>query len=402
MINTRQPLLDILRGFAIFGIFFVNITIMHSMLMFQDSFHAQFDDLMSQAVQRVLQLFFYNKFFPIFSFLFGVGLSMQMTARINQDRDYLAFFLRRMSILFIIGVFHIMFLWSGDVLHLYAILGVMCLLFIKLPTRLLTIIAALLLFFPYYDHIAAFSINKLSFAPDALLANYGAENVITTMQNGSFLQTVELRWYEYVANFPMLLFYLAPMALAMFLLGIAAGKSDTQFASNTWLTKYKKAFIYTLIATSLYRIVFLWVLPETSLYREEALRPIWFKLMFLSDVFFGLCYLWGIAWLWHNSKLHQLLAPFEFVGRMALTNYLLQSVFGFILFYWLSLYQTLSPTLCFTIAFCSFILLSVLSRIWLNHFKYGPLEWLWRIGSYLKKIPIRIENPKLPLNINNK
>lgn len=74
----RDPLLDIFRGFAIFGIFFINITIMHCLFINQDSFATQFQDATSDLINRVLQLFFYNKFFPIFSFLFGLGITLQI------------------------------------------------------------------------------------------------------------------------------------------------------------------------------------------------------------------------------------------------------------------------------------------------------------------------------------
>lgn len=189
----------------------------------------------------------------------------------------------------------------------------------------------------------------------------------------------------------MLMFYLAPMALAMFLLGIASGKSQTEFASLAWLKQFSKLALVTLIFTSIYRISFLWLLPDSEFYRNEFLRPIWFKLMFLSDVLFGLFYLWFIAWLWHRFKVINLLTPFSYVGKMALTNYLLQSLIGLFLFTGLgfSLYQTLSPTQCLLIAIVSFLLQALFSKYWLVYFQFGPLEWLWRCGSYMMIYPIR-------------
>lgn len=152
--SQRQPLLDVYRGFAVFGIFAVNITIMHSVLMYQDTYLSQFQDSVSAFITKLLQLFFYNKFFPIFSFLFGLGLSMQMKRKIDAQSKYIAFFIRRMGLLSLFGCAHIVFMWSGDVLHLYAVLGVCCLLFIRLNNKVLITIASVILIFPYYDNAA--------------------------------------------------------------------------------------------------------------------------------------------------------------------------------------------------------------------------------------------------------
>jgi uncharacterized protein len=391
--TNRQPLLDVFRGFAIFGIFFINITIMHSMMMYQDGYHAQFQDGISELIKRILQLFFYNKFFPIFSFLFGLGLSMQMAAKINQGKSYIGFFSRRMLLLFLFGMAHMTFLWSGDVIHLYAALGVLCLFFIRLKAKTLMALAILTLAFPFYDNAAIGFSELFSPALDSALLSYGEQGVIDTLTQGNYADAIMLRWREYLANLPMLLFYLAPMALAMFLLGIAAGKSKHQFASAQWLQSTRLLAISTLVLTTSYRLVFLWVLPETELYRNELLRPLWFKLMFLSDVLFGLCYLWLMACLWHSQYLTKLLMPFSYVGRMALSNYLFHSVIGLVLFTHIgfSLYQSLSPLQCFTLALVSFFVQALLSKLWLSHFQYGPLEWLWRCGSYLSFFPMRID-----------
>ncbi|MCF6458602.1 DUF418 domain-containing protein [Pseudoalteromonas sp. MMG024] len=389
--TQRDPLLDIFRGFAIFGIFFINITIMHCLFINQDAFSSQFQDTTSEVINRVLQLFFYNKFFPIFSFLFGFGITSQIIKKQLNNKTYLGFFTRRMSALFVIGALHISLFWSGDVLHLYAILGLLSLAMVKLNVRVLSLIAVGLLVFPFYDNLAKLFLKSLETPLDKGLLAYGEQGIISTLREGTYFETIQLRFHEYMANLPMLLFYLAPMAFAMFTLGIAAGKSTLTLGSKQWLAYFKNPAIFALVLTSIYRVVFLFWLPESDLYRQDLLRPLWFKLMFLSDITFGLCYLWTIAWLWHRVFIKRLLMQFSYVGRLALSNYILHSVIGLFLFtnLGLSLYQTLSPLMCFVIALMSFVLQSLLSKWWLTHFQYGPLEWAWRRITYKQKMPFR-------------
>src|SRR5690606_2525541 len=111
--NKRIDLLDIFRGFAVLGIFVVNIVIMNSTFLNQDEFAKQWTSNIDQISETILQLFFYTKFFPIFSLLFGLGISMQALKLQNNNKLSFSFFARRMLILFIFGLLHIIFLWSG-------------------------------------------------------------------------------------------------------------------------------------------------------------------------------------------------------------------------------------------------------------------------------------------------
>jgi uncharacterized protein len=117
-------------------------------------------------------------------------------------------------------------------------------------------------------------------------------------------------------------------------------------------------------------------------------------MMELSDMFMGLFYLWLIGWLWYFTSAKKLLSPLKYVGRMALTNYIMHSVIGVFLFssFGLQLYETLSPSQTLFTAIMVFALQLIYSRLWLNHFQYGPLEWLWRCFTYKKVLPIRKVN----------
>ncbi len=389
--TRRIELLDVYRGFAVFGIFVVNIVVMHSTYLNQDVYNAQWTASIDLWTQRILQLFFYTKFFPIFSLLFGWGMAMQaLKMKARQGISFL-FFLRRMGYLWLFGILHIALLWSGDVLHLYAVLGLLVTPLITQRSALLLGMSIFFLLFPFYEPLISFVMKQVPFSAEEALAGYDAEAVRQVIQHGSFTDGMELRFREYVANLPMLLGFLAPMAFSMFLLGMYLGKKNVHNTIFSFLDKIKNPVLLLTILSNAYRLVFLFMLPDYELYRDPDLRPYFIKLMVLSDVFMGIFYLWLIGWLWFRRMGRNILSPLRHVGRMALTNYLLQSLIGVILFTSLGfrLYETLRPFETFLIAIVIFVFQIGFSKAWLQYFRWGPLEWIWRCLTYRKVLPIK-------------
>ncbi len=390
-VKKRIEVLDIFRGFAILGIFVVNIVIMNSTFLNQDEFAKQWTSTIDLVSEKILQLFFYTKFFPIFSLLFGLGISMQALKMFSKNELSFSFFARRMFILFLFGVFHIVFLWSGDVLNLYALLGLLTTLMLKKSNTLILILSAFFLFFPFYDQIFQFVFNLLNFKPETYLSDYTGEIVNQVIKEGTYFEGVKLRLLEYLSNIPMLFGFLAPTAISMFLLGLYLGKNKIYESLDIFIQKIKKPMLVIAITTNIYRVIFLFILPEYEIYSTETFRPIFIKLMILSDTAMGLFYLWGIGWIWYNTKLNIVLLPLKYAGRMALTNYIMQSLIGLILFSSIGckLYETLSPSETLLIAIIVFVFQVILSKIWLNYFLFGPLEWIWRCLTYKKLLPIK-------------
>lgn len=390
-LKKRIDLLDIYRGFAILGIFVVNIVIMNSTFLNQDEFSKQWTSNIDQISERILQLFFYTKFFPIFSLLFGLGISMQALKLLEKNELSFSFFVRRMFILFIFGALHIIFLWSGDVLNLYAILGLFTTLMIKRSNKLILALSAIFLLFPFYDQIFEYVFNLLNFRPEIYLSNYTGETVNQIIKNGTYTEGIKLRLLEYLSNIPMLFGFLGPVAISMFLLGLYLGKNKVFDTLEEFIIRIKKPILIVAILTNIYRIIFLFVLPDYEIYTTEIFRPIFIKLMVLSDIAMGLFYLWVIGWLWYNTKWKTILSPLKYVGRMALTNYIMQSFIGLILFssFGFKLYETLSPSETLLTAILVFIFQVILSKIWLTYFRFGPLEWIWRCLTYKELLTIR-------------
>lgn len=389
--KKRIDLLDVYRGFAILGIFVVNIVIMNSTFLNQDEFAKQWTSNIDQLSEKALQLFFYTKFFPIFSLLFGLGISMQALKLFEKNKLSSLFFARRMFFLFIFGALHIILFWSGDVLNLYAILGLLTTIFINKSNKLILTLSAIILFFPFYDQLFEYLFKLLNFQPETYLSDYTGEAVNQIIRNGTYLQGVKLRLLEYLSNVPMLFGFLAPIALSMFLLGLYLGKNKIYESLESFIKQIKKPVLLITIITNIYRILFLFVLTKLEIYKIELLRTFLVKLMVISDVIMGLFYLWLIGWLWYNTKWENILSPLKYAGRMALTNYIMQSFIGLILFSSIGykLYETLSPSQTLMTAILFFIFQVILSKIWLTYFRFGPLEWIWRCLTYKKMFPIK-------------
>lgn len=384
--SKRIELLDVYRGFAILGIFVVNIVIMNSTFLNQDEFAKQWTSNVDIAVQKVLQLFFYTKFFPIFSLLFGLGISMQAMKLSEKGKLSKAFFFRRMFFLFVFGVLHIVFLWSGDVLNMYALLGLLTVFFISKSNRLILGLSVFFLLFPFYDFLFEQLFMFLGYDPGIFLKDYTGESVNQIITNGTYLEGIQLRILEYFSNLPMLLGFLAPIALSMFLLGMYLGKNKIYESLDVFILKIKKPVLIVTVLSNVYRILFLYVIVKLDVYKIAIARQLFIKLMVVSDVIMGLFYLWIIGWLWYNTSIKSIFKPLKYVGKMALTNYIMQSFIGLILFSSIGfgLYEMMSPSQTFIAAISVFIFQVIVSKVWLTYFQFGPLEWLWRCLTYKK------------------
>jgi uncharacterized protein len=389
--KARIELLDVYRGFAIFGIFVVNIVIMNSTFLNQDEFALQWTAPIDKATEDILKLFFYTKFFPIFSLLFGLGISMQALKMAEKQQLSTSFFVRRMFILFLIGIAHILFLWSGDVLHLYAIIGLFTTLMLKRSNKLILGLAILILLFPFYNQIIGYIFEWINFKPESYLSDHTGETVNQIIKSGTYLEGMQLRTLEYVANIPMLFGFLAPVAIAMFLIGLYLGKNKIYNSLDSFIQHIKKPILFMTLVTNIYRVLFLYVIVKQDIFKIAEYRELFIKIMVLSDTFMGLFYIWFIGWLWYNTPWKKFLRPLRYAGRMALTNYIMHSFIGLILFSCVGfgLYETLSPVETFSIATLVFIVQIILSKLWLHYFKYGPLEWVWRCCTYKKVLRIK-------------
>lgn len=387
--SERIITLDVIRGFALLGILLVNMPAFHS----PDFIHQLYAidvgyEGLDAIIYAFLQLFVQVKFFTIFSFLFGVGFYLFMKRAESKGLKMRSLFFRRASILLIIGLLHLIFLWFGDILHLYAVGGFLLLAFynrmpktlIKWAFSLLAIYLALLsiTFFIPVDMMDELELGNA----DDVLPTY-----IYMYESAPYLEwlayRVKLEVIPILLNIP---FTLIPV-FAFFLFGLYAGKKGI-FENADCAPFIKKVQIVT-GSLSIPFVICLFLLLQglwdVGVYKSSATD------LFKNLSGFSLCffYMATLTRLLQLDTWKKRLGWLQFVGRMALTNYLAQTFICFILFNGFNLYNHVSLTLGTAIAIVIFIAQVIWSKAWFRFFQFGPMEWLWRILTYGHSSPLK-------------
>lgn len=398
--KERIELLDILRGFAILGIFIMNLLGFTFYWAFTDAEKAQFTYAHYDHTTRFLQnMLLEGKFYSIFSMLFGIGFAIYLS-KAKDNNDILAIFRRRLAILLIIGFIHLL-LWSGDIVALYAMLGFALIPFRKFSNKALLIIAGLCILSPigWYalkmSNPKIFDLSQWLFkAGDNLSAKQGINSgreYYEAMQHANFFDNIKYNLVGIFYRYGDLLFQSrAFKVFGMFLIGLVIGKTRLYNKLNE-NRRLLWAFVISGIAVGLpanyiyasfkqspgYDQLTIQGLKETVAY---ALGVVPLALGYVA--FLSLLYLVNPV-----KRFFNLVAP---VGKMALTNYIMHTMIGLIVFSGVGLaLPAIGPTQWTIFAVCVFVVQVILSTAWLKYFNYGPLEWLWRSATYKKWQPMR-------------
>lgn len=395
--NTRIPELDVLRGVALLGIFMVNILGMNCGFTFFHDWAQEQTGSLNEASLFIIDTFFHSKFFPIFSLLFGIGIALQIERFKDKQRNQLPFFAKRFGSLFLFGVLHILFIWSGDILHLYALIGFAIFLLYKGSAKVLLWSSIVIFVFPYYQEIADSILAFFEFDNMSYLNSIDRETLIELKREGSYMSGVELRIKEYLFVVGLIFSSLLPFAASMAILGAYLVKKGA--LSNIYNFAYKIRVPFLLITGALisYRFVFLYgIRPNYPLEPDSLFATVLITLFILADMAMALLYVWVLIILYQKRPFKKLLSVFTYAGRMAFTNYILQSIIAYILLRSIGLYELLTPSTAILTVLIVFIGQIILSKLWLSVYKLGPLEWLWRCISYGKIIPIKIKASTSP------
>ncbi|MFD2804219.1 DUF418 domain-containing protein [Litchfieldia salsa] len=386
--NGLQPIskseriqgVDIIRGFAIFGIFLVNMPSFNSpMLHLQPE--SWWPSQIDQMTLQFIDLFAQANFYTLFSFLFGFGMVLFQKRVVIKGYSFSLLVTRRLLVLLIIGCIHAFFIWHGDILISYAIIGVIFLLFYKTKPLSLLVLSLLLIFVP---SLLFFGLLMLSYLvdPTSLLQNYSAriaEETAKVYSSGSITEITLQRiqdWY-YVNNLDNAIFLVFAL-LPMFLLG-------AYIAKKQWFSKIESH------VKAVQRLLFIAVIIAIPIkllpyYTEKNIAT-----DFLQDSIGGpaaaMVYASSIMLLTRNKTWQKVLSPLSFVGRLSLSNYLFQSIVCTLLFYnyGLGLYGKVTPSLGLILTIFIYSVQVVISKWWLSHYQYGPVEWIWRSLTYGKR-----------------
>lgn len=402
--TERIVTLDVVRGFALLGILIMN------MPGFANSFFAEADGSflwngpIDRAAEVTREMLFSGKFNSMFSLLFGIGFTIQF-ARMQalSPGNATTLYLRRLIVLLALGLAHAMLFWTGDVLHVYALLGLLLLLVLRHASdRTIIGLIVVLLLYPAFSGVA-----RLLVVTPAITARRVAEARAFEASNnlaygqGSFADATWEHIREFVYNYDNVWaiwgnfgFYVQ-MATTM-LIGVLIGGHHLERRISE-LMPWIRRLQWWLLGIGLVCALAFGIIFEVN--RTPGPSPI--KVLgsicyVLSRISLMLFYVLTIVRLAQAPAWQARFAPMAAAGRMPLTNYLMQTLICTTLFYgWgLGWWGRVGPAAQLALAFVIFFAVQVpLSLWWLRHFQWGPLEYVWRVATYGRLPGLRAASP---------
>lgn len=409
--------IDIIRGFALLGVFLVNLTVIGTPL-FAVEQNVEFGGSLNGIINALINLFATGKFYTIFSILFGLGFFIFMdrtllkeSENVNKEKVLKKRFTRRMLALLVFGIMHLILVWWGDILHTYAIAGFILLLLRNKSDRTLKIIISVLLigfillssifmsigmvvknidFESFNSQMDSETLSETSEMDDFFMnfEQRAQENALRAYNESSYL---ELVWYRSTRELPLILFqtlFSLPKILALFLIGFLIGRSRIFENLNENRKKIKKYCIISGI--SFFLLIFIIMISGFMISSSENLAILGlFGLILgfsfeLSTLLGATFYMTLILTLLKFDFFKTVLKPLSYVGKMALTNYLLHTIiFGFMIYgYGLGLNNQLQMYHYPIMAISLFIIQIIFSYFYLSVKEFGPMEKLWRYFTY--------------------
>ena len=371
--------IDIIRGYAIFGILICNIVLFHTPLEYSFQYfnlHNSWGDNLSEFIRFA---YFGDRTYLLFSMLFGVGIGMQYIKSKESKYAFTSYHTIRMILLLFIGMFHAAFLWYGDILAMYALLGLLSLLFIRLnPKHLFSLSFIIYLIPTLLTVLARNKLFSISFPVDDLKP---LADLITLNTKNGILGHISYNLSQVLSTIQ---FYLSGnlfSSFSMLLFGLAIAKLGLQQKINDQLWYYRKLVLIMLPIVCIWTIYYLFIFDPPSIKTSFQFYTYWslFTLSGIGQTFLviGVIVLLNRKMKWWLRIAHGL----SYLGRMSLTNYLLQSLIGVIIFKIIGLYGKSTPILDMFMVLGITISQIIFSKWWLSNYGLGPIETIWRKAS---------------------
>jgi len=410
--TERIASLDVLRGVAILGILVMNI---YAFAMPFPAYNNPLlmggSDTLNIGTWFFTHILFDQKFMSIFAMLFGAGIIL-MTGRAEaKGAKYGRIFYRRQLWLVVLGALHAYLFWFGDILFLYAVVGMLAYLFRNRRPRTLIVIACVLLpVVVLMSYGTGFSMQKLqskaaqvhvlveagdevSEEQQAVLDKWDEQRPMMAPDAETIQQDVVTHLGSYfdiaaeriplamVAFFGWRVLALMLLGMALMKTGVLSAQRTSSFYRNMMLICYGLGLPLTIYSA-------------VDLYAHEFVALYVFKVggiaNYFGSILVGLGHIALLMLLLRGGYVQQLLQRFAAVGRMALSNYLMHSVLLTTVFYGygLGLYGSVSRFGQMGFVLGVIALQLVLSPWWLARYRFGPVEWLWRSLTYWKRQPM--------------
>jgi uncharacterized protein len=391
--RERLVTLDVLRGFALCGVLIGNMVLYSGR--WAERGLASAPSVLDRIAEWFLVLFVDSKAQTLLTLLFGFGFAVQLLRAEERREPVIGLHVRRLIVLFVLGLFHVTFLWWGDVIWTYAVSGFGLLLFVRTSNRTRVIWALLLTFVPYLVSSISevwLAALRVFMEPTDLGASTLRMGLVLEREDRAGLAWEHLR-YALVWSTQIYVWYFL-WTLGRFLLGYVAGKLrwfDNDGADHLPVFRRLAAWGGAIaVVTSAFGVagrLGMIRLRDHGLWARllaGAVEQIGLLALTLAYVAIVVLLMQRPAW----RRALRILAP---VGRMPLTTYFSQSLVCTFLFYgWgLGWAGSVGVAGCLGLALAIFTVQVAICHLWLRSFRFGPLEWLWRSAVYLKLQPMR-------------
>ena len=402
----RVELLDALRGFALFGVCLANLFVFAyweagTKRGLTPSYGLPTDGFATYLMEALVE----GKFYSIFSLLFGLGFALQLGRAEARGGDALPVYKRRVRILMLIGLAHLLLLWYGDILLFYALMAFVLMRMRHMDDKRALKWAVACVFLPVVSYLpslinfavnpgipffaAAFGLSKVYHVD----INHMDDEIFRMVTSGNIKEWFKLSTMGLFFRYGDLMFIGRPFkVLAMFLVGMVVGRRAL------WAHLEENAPMLKRVALWGYLIGlpanFAWAsFKDGALYYKGTWHGVVETILYsLAVAPLALAFAATFALLWRRDSWRRMqlwLAP---AGKMALTNYLSQTVIATIIFsgFGFNMAGHVGPTWLWAVAIATLTLQILFCRWWLSHYRFGPMEWLWRSLTYKKKQPMRI------------
>lgn len=374
---SRLHVVDALRGFAI-----VSIMLLHNIEHFDFYFLPPnlpaWMVVLDKWIWDTLFFLFGGKSYAIFALLFGLTFFIQLKNQETKGKDFRARFAWRLVLLFVFGFINSSF-YQGDILLIYAVIGFVLIPVAKLSDKAVFAIALILMLQPYelYNLFNAV-INPTIKISDPLSWSYfdktgvyltGSSFYNIWIGNITNGKTAVLLWnWENGRVF---------QTASLFMFGMLSGRKNLFSVSQENMKFWKSTLM---IAALSFIPLFVIKLYHVDWINSDAVnRPFATIISSWSNMAFMLLLVSSFVILFQNGLFHKILNIFSSFGRMSLSNYIIQSIIGSIIYYGfgLGLYKYTGATYCLIIGIVLAVLQGMFSFWWINKYKQGPLEIIW-------------------------
>lgn len=399
--REREPILDVCRGFALLGILLINIELMRGADLLRGiGGEVSEPGAADEVVGFLTGWLAAGKFISSFSIMFGLGAALIAGKLWRLGRSPRGLLARRYAFLLLLGLLHMFLLFPGDILFAYGIAGMLLLAFVGVRARTAVwwsggILAVLLVL-----GLGLSALMGLLPAPPAedpttvAMEDFFAEReaaAVAAHREGSYGDVVVANAWE-VLFVQGATFVLLPWILALFLFGFAVGQSGIIHDVEAHRARLRRALRVALPLGLVLNLPtgFLGPLALGAGFQPDV-EFSWVVFLSTGAQIIGapilaVGYLSAVALL---SLRFGVLRPLAAVGRMALTAYLLQSVLALLVFAGFGFYDRLGTAQAMLVVLGIWAVLLVVCPLWLRAFRFGPVEWLWRMWTYGARQPLR-------------